>query len=680
MYRETGVCVLLFCLIIGTLLFSACGDDDDNDDNDASPENDDDDNTDDDSPGADDDDSSSDDDDDATPPQPYEETCPAGPVFPFDLTSELRIVPYPNDLYTVADETSLTGVRVQIDEQMPLPLSRLAGMALFGFVIDSINTLNGFSTLADLYVPIDNETRATSWPDEDEPGVNDGIFVMVDDPESPYDGEFAPVTVEVRYGALQLRPFKPLRENTHYVLVVTRSLLPNESDCYQAAPQIIRMVEGYTGYQPDETLGRRYDTALAHLETLGLSAGRILAIADFTTLWATQDLLDVSETLDEMAADEPPQINDWTIQYSSAEGLYGYLRGMMPTPIFQNAQGEWVYNNQGELAVQSWEDVEVMLSLPREDAYADGQPYPIVIHAHGVGGDKTSLTAIASDFAQNGFAVIGIDAVCHGTRGTGIPQMDLLCYFDFFHPLTFRDNVRETIANHVWLARAVKQLGEMDMIPYPDGDGKPDFDVSNIYFASVSLGSINGGVYSAVESQVDAYVLSSAGAKYIGIALEGPYMEILVQMAELLDQVMPAAHAADLVWMIGHAAQHILDASDPANYLMHTVNDPLLPDHVPYVLQQSSAEDYMLGGLSGAYFCRAGGWTQFNPYVWEADCGPPHEALPYEGSGFYQYDTDEHFYFWMNTGLGPAYREQALHFYRTHKETGVAEIIDPLAY
>jgi len=675
MYRKASVYLMLLGLFLGALVVgSACDDDDDDDDNndDHSLPPDDDDDNDDASP-------VDDDDDDTTPALPYDETCPGGPVFPFDLTGEPRIVPYPNDLYTTVDDTSLTGVRVQIDGRMPRPLSALAGMGLFAFVIDAINTLNGFSTLADLYVPVDDETKPASWPDEVDPGIQDGIFVMVDDPAGPYHGEFAPVTLETRYGALQLRPFKPLRENTHYVLVVTRALLPKESACYRAAPQIVRLVEGYTGYQPDETLGRRYDDSLAHLEALGLSAGKILAIADFTTLWATQDLLDVSGTLDELAADDPPQISDWTIQYSSAEGIYGYLRGTLPTPIFQNDAGEWVYNAQGELAAQSWEDVEVMLSLPREDAHPGGQPYPIVIHAHGVGGDKTSLTAVAPDFARGGFAVIGIDAVCHGTRGTGIPQMDLLCYFDFFHPLTFRDNVRETIADHVWLARAVKRLGAMDVIPYPDGDGVPDFDVSNIYFASVSLGSINGGVYSAVESEVDAYVFSSAGAKYIGIALEGPYMGILVQIAELLDGMMPALHATDLVWMIGHAAQHILDAADPANYLPHTINDPLLPDHAPYVLQQSSSEDYMLGGLSGAYFCRAGGWTQFNPYVWEAACGPPHESLPYQGSGFYQYDTDEHFYFWMSTGLGPAYRAQALHFYRTHKETGVAEIIDPLA-
>jgi len=33
----------------------------------------------------------------------------------------------------------------------------------------------------------------------------------------------------------------------------------------------------------------------------------------------------------------------------------------------------------------------------------------------------------------------------------------------------------------------------------------------------------------------------------------------------------------------------------------------------------------------------------------------------------------------MSGSMGTAYREQAAHFLRSHYETGVAEIIDPLA-
>ncbi|MDP8223152.1 MAG: hypothetical protein P9L99_07325 [Candidatus Lernaella stagnicola] len=668
---------LFVSLLLVMPLLTACDDDDDDDDDAADDDATDDDMADDDT-AADDDDDDNDDDDD-TPPPIYNEDCAEGPVLAFNFSTSPMIVPYPNDLYTVPDASTLSGHRVKVDGNLPAPFGAMAGLGVLKFVTDPMNTLDGFSTLADLYVPTGTESRPASWPDEFDPAVADSIFLMVDDPESEFDGEMAPVTAELRAGAVQLRPFKPLREHTHYVLVVTRALKPKGDECYQAGPTMRRIWDEFYGYESPE-IGDRYGNALATLEELGLALDRILAIADFTTLYATKDLAGIREQMDDLLSSHPPTVDNWQYVNNSQPGLEGYLFADMDTPKFQNQFGEWERDGKGGIVLQGWEDVELLISLPDPSTSDFQQPYPLVIHGHGVGGFKDQITSISSEFADAGFAMIAIDAVCHGPRAPipYNPTASLMCYFDFLHPLTFRDNFRETMANHLWLSRAIKEaLGNVDKIPYPNGDGVPDFDLENIYYASVSLGSIHGGIYAAIEDQVDAYVLSSAGAKFIGIALEGPYMGSFVDIAELLDQMLPDLHATDAVWMLGHMAQHILDAADPANYLMHVMEDPLLEDHTPWILQQSSSDDFMLGGLSGAYFARAAGYPQFNPYVWDA--GVPHADLPYTGSGFYQYDTDEHFFFWMDTGLGPAYREQGLHYLRTHKESGEAEVIDPLA-
>ena len=44
---------------------------------------------------------------------------------------------------------------------------------------------------------------------------------------------------------------------------------------------------------------------------------------------------------------------------------------------------------------------------------------------------------------------------------------------------------------------------------------------------------------------------------------------------------------------------------------------------------------------------------------------------------FYQFNTDEHFGLWEETPFGDQVRGQALHFLKTHYETGVAEVIAP---
>jgi hypothetical protein len=663
--------ILLVALLVATFALGACGDDDDDNDDAADDDvADDDDN--DATPGDDDDD------DDATPPPEFDETCPAGPALSFNLQTTPMIVPYPNDLYTVADATTLSGRRVNIDGTMTRPLGSLVKISLLKFVVDSVNTLDGFGTFADLYMPTGMATKPIAWPDQIDPGLGDAMFVMVDDATSAFDGEFAPVTVEERAGALQLRPYKPLHEATHYVLVATRGLTPKGGECFKAAADMRRLWDEFYGYE-DAGIGARYHDSLAHLEQLGLQLDRILAISDFTTLHATRDLNHVRGQLDKLAQTNPPEIAGWEYVNNGQPGLNGYVFGTVNTPVFQDDSGVWRRDANGDLIVQGHEEIELVLSLPDPATSKFQQPYPIVLHGHGVGGFKDQLTSLSSDFAVEGFAVLAIDSVCHGPRAPipFNPTSSLLCYFDFFHPLRFRDNFRETIANHLWLTRAIKEsLADVDILPWPDGDGVADFDVSNLYYAAVSLGSIHGGIYSAVEDNVDAYVNSSAAAKFIGIALEGPYMGSFVDIARMLDGMMPDLHAEDALWMVGHLAQHVLDAADPANYLMHTEQEPLM-EHVPWVLQQSSSDDYMLGGLSGAYFARSAGWPQFNPYVWDA--GVPHVDLPHVGSGFYQFNTDEHFFLWMDTGLGPAYREQALHYFRSHKETGEAEVIDPLA-
>src|SRR5262249_42175481 len=68
-----------------------------------------------------------------------------------------------------------------------------------------------------------------------------------------------------------------------------------------------------------------------------------------------------------------------------------------------------------------------------------------------------------------------------------------------------RDGVRQTIADCMRLARVI-EVG-MDV----DGDGTPDLDPSRIYYFGFSQGGLNGSLFLAVEPDVRAGVLTSAG-------------------------------------------------------------------------------------------------------------------------------------------------------------------------
>ena len=383
--------------------------------------------------------------------------------------------------------------------------------------------------------------------------------------------------------------------------------------------------------------------------------------------------------MDELAEQNPPVITDWHFVETGEPNVLPYGVGKLSVPRLQDGGGVWRRDSKGKLIVQEWEEIDVLFSLPDSDVVAANQPYPLAVYGHGLGDYVDSLSAIADQFAEEGFAIAGINNVCHGTRAPipNDPITALLCYFDFLNPLRFRDNIRETLMNQVYFTRAVMALGDLDNIP-PGGDGVPDYDVDNLFYLSISLGSIQGGTFSAIEENIDGWVLSSAGGKWTGIALEGPYMGGFVDIAKLIDGVVPDINAEELVWLLGGLAQHILDSSDPANFLRHTIEEPFegMEGRELSVLQQSSADDFMIGGISAAYYCRAAGWPQANPFAWDVGY-VDHVDLPYKGSGLYQFDTDEHFGLWIEGSFGEAVRGQALHFMKTHYQTGVGEIIDP---
>lgn len=648
----------LFVALIVTVVGCSSGDDDDAGDD-----------------GAPTDDQSGDDD---AADYVYDEPCADGPEFAYALHSDPMTVPYPNDLYTVADGAMPNGIRPAISAQTAGPVGMLASLGFTGFIVDAINALDGFSTLADLYLPVGAEPDEASFPDEQSASIGDSLVLMSTD-----GTDLIPISAQWKHDTLHLRPFRPMRQSTRYILAATRGLSPASGSCYRASGDMAQVVSSYRALVPGESVeksgtGEQVD-ALAYLDQAGIAPENVLSFSMFTTVSATDGLNAAREVLDDLAESEGAEWSNWDVVEIDFEPVDHYAFADVKTPIFQDDAGLWQFDDAGRPIVQSWEQVQSLISLPTDPSM---QPYPVVVYGHGLGDTKESLSDLdlAAAMADAGFALMGIDAVCHGPRGPipSLPPMALLCYFDFFNPLRFRDNIRQTISDYMWFTRALEGLRDVDMIP-PGGDGIPDFDVDHRYYLSISMGSIHGGILAGLEENIEAFAFSAAGAKFTGVAFEGPYLEELLVLARMIDEQMPQLGLEDKLWIYAGLMQNVLDAADPANFLPHVIDDPLpgLEGRVTQVLQQGFSEDYVIGGMSGAYFARAAGWPQFNPYVW--DVGVEHADLPSTGSGFYQYDTDEHFNLWLTTPLGTAVRDQIFHFLRTKYETGTGEIIDPLA-
>jgi hypothetical protein len=619
----------------------------------------------------DDNDNNDDDDNDDTSAPEYPEPCADGPTFTFDLASTPMVVPFPNDWYAVDDAASPTGRRVHIDADTARPIGAMAANPLLGFLTNAFNNLTGFSPLADLYVPAGTEPAAASLPDDLAPGLADGVFLLVDDPTSPRDGTFGPLRLEWRAPDLHLTPWFPLKENTHYVVVATRALHPGDG-CYRASDS---MRDAWTAWATDAK--DRYTATLDRLAALGLAPEQILSVADFTTGWVTRDLEAAKLVLDELAQTEPSPFYDWAIVPDADPRLFATAHATFDVPIFKAPRGAWSFDADGRPAIDHVESVLAYFTLPAADAHPDGQPYPILLFEHGMFNDKHEMRPpFTTEIAAQGFAMVAIDAVCHGDRlPPGMGEIgQFFCFYDIFHPEAWRDNFRESVANLAWLTSSLKTLADADL----DSNGVPDFDVERIYSLGMSFGSILDGAYAALEDRIDAHVVAAAGAKLTSVALEGEAAQYF-ELIELIEHLFwPDEPITDFLNLFTDMLQAVLDPADSANYLVHVIDDPLplMQGHVPQVFQQGSGYDATIGGPSGGWLCRAAGWPQITPFAW--DVGTAHVEAPYFGSAFFQFDTDEHTLIFDDHELGIAARAQVIHFLRTHLDNGVGEIVDPL--
>lgn len=253
--------------------------------------------------------------------------------------------------------------------------------------------------------------------------------------------------------------------------------------------------------------------------------------------------------------------------------------------------------------------------------------WPVVIFQHGITGNRAQALALADTMASIGFAVVSMDLPLHGitqtnpldpnqplaalyigntpfgaipgatertfdldlqNNATGAPGPDGVIdgsgawFINLPSLLTSRDNIRQAQVDLSTLALNIPQI---DI----DGDGLADFDGSNINFIGLSLGSIVGTGFLAVEPTVNNAVLSVPGGGIAnllaGSQTFGPVIRAGLQAAGIQPD------SPQFFQFLG-AAQQVIDSADPINWsasavqnnsiLLHQVaGDTVVPNVVP---------------------------------------------------------------------------------------------------
>ena len=266
----------------------------------------------------------------------------------------------------------------------------------------------------------------------------------------------------------------------------------------------------------------------------------------------------------------------------------------------------------------SRQNVPVLMTVPNE---LSGQTrpasgWPVAIFQHGITGNRSQMLALADTMASIGFATIAIDLPLHGITDQTSPlyvgntpfapvasertfDLDLqdnessapgpdgnidssgAWFINLQNLLVSRDNLRQAQADLSILALNIPFI---DI----DGDGLGDLDGSNINFIGLSLGSMSGIPFLAVEPTVNNGVLSVPGGGLANMLNGSDTFGPVIRAGLSAAGVEPGSPDFAQFLLI---AQTVLDSADPINWgvasatnsmiLQQVAGDAVIPNAVP---------------------------------------------------------------------------------------------------
>jgi len=468
--------------------------------------------------------------------------------------------------------------------------------------------LDGFSTLAPVYLTFDDAIDITSLPPDPAATASATSPLQLIDvtPGSPEFGERRPVRWQYwGIGDKYIAPSTlavaaawgfPLRERTTYALVVTTDVRDIYDRQLKPPPLLLATlgadIEDACTEDVPKALRTRIDEVFApladHLADLDLSAGDIAAATVFTTQDITGPLATIRA---QVHAAPAPTAGDWqeiggdgifhqqlSYQWNGTDTVdYWLLEGRYSSPNYQNGNlpygaprdGGGFNTVDGVLAVDHVEQLRLVLTVPVAAPADGGTCYPIVLYAHGTGGDAYGFTdTTGGRLAARGLAAIGIDQPMHGTRDENKGFNIELMSFNYFNAPAARTNLRQSSVDTFVLTRLVRESLAVPAAVSPTG-ADICFDGTRVSFFGHSHGGLTGAMAAAVETDIPTWVLSGAGGGLSITLMERKDFADFEQLIRLLlymgDEDEPLSELHPVVGLI----QSLVDITDPLNYSPH---------------------------------------------------------------------------------------------------------------
>jgi hypothetical protein len=456
---------------------------------------------------------------------------------------------------------------------------------------------DGFSPLAAGYLRFEGPLDPTSLPATPKEGLDaDASVQLIDvDPTSPRYGKRELVTLSFRAAegqyvlpnTLRFMPTLgfPLRPRTRYALVVTDRVRALEGGPARPSTELREVLGLSPATDERAVLREAWAPSLDVLAKVGIARDSIAHLAVFTTTDPTAELLAARDVL--RATIPAPRFNfrvPW--RRFDADDYVEYVASYGPSPNFQEGKLPFAkYGDGGSFHYEGGALTPVDFFEPRFSLTVPSCPmpeagYPIVLHAHGTGGDFRSHLGFARDLAKQCIASMGVDQIFHGTRPGAPPDGDTvqtqILFFNFENSVAARTNGRQSALDEVQRARLFTESRVTIPATIALSGKEIRFDPKRVLFFGHSQGGLNGPLFLAADEGSVGGVLSGSGGT-LGVSLLGktkptPSVASLVRVVFLglgpEDDELDSFHPAIAL------AQSVVDPVDPSNYARFLVREP----------------------------------------------------------------------------------------------------------
>ncbi|MEZ4239733.1 MAG: hypothetical protein R3F59_26970 [Myxococcota bacterium] len=540
---------------------------------------------------------------------------------------------WPDLAWTRPDPDAPTGLHLDVSDAPWL--DELPG--LVAAVPDALTRTSGFATVGDAVlrftgplgpVPsgaVDSVTSdALQWLD-----LDDHVRI-------PYE-----TFLEDEGRQLRLRPLHPLFPGHRHLIVATRTLTDADGDCIAPSPVEADLLAG----GGDPALAPVADALARALPDAGLRADAVSAAVPFVTHRDHQPLLAAAAAL--------PAPTGWRTRSCTPDGA-GRTCALTYDALTADGRAR-------TLDVTAW--------LP------DGAgPWPTLVYGHGLDGWRGQGALLADRIVPEGYAVVAVDAMHHGTHpdghdgGAAFLGLDLAALT--FAPDALRESIDQAALDEAQLVRQI--VADPDL----SGDGAPD--AADLGYVGMSLGGLLGSAVTTLSPDVDLAMFGMPGGHLAAFVTGFGAVDLSGLLVAMFGSDAALERALPVV-------QTAVDASDPALWasLLAAGREGGDPD----LLMALVAEDAVVPPVCGLAVARAAGVAQLRPVITDMD-GLEVVDAPLSGNhggrtwGVLQMDRITS---WLGTVVpaehdtAPTSPEMTLliqHFLDTWQD-GAAEAIDP---